>query len=273
MEKKQLISTGEFAKICGVEKHVLLHYEEIGLFYPEFKKENGYRFYSYRQYDTFQGIKSLQKIGMSLSDIKIYLEDRNPQLFSDLLQEKESAVKQQIEELQSIQSMIGFFRKDIASGLEAKEREPELVQLPAKHMLVSYKLTKEAGTNFSKYVSNYVKFASEHLLIVQRSVKSIVDIDLAREPNTFPVTHIYSYSNKRIKGLTTLRKAGTYLSCYHIGSFDTIDQTYEFMYQYAKRNNIQLGKQAYEEYKITDLNEKNPENYVTLILMETIEKK
>lgn len=27
---EKYLSTGEFARICGVEKHVLFHYEEIG---------------------------------------------------------------------------------------------------------------------------------------------------------------------------------------------------------------------------------------------------
>lgn len=33
MEKKYL-TAGQFAKICSVEKHVLFHYDEIGLFKP-----------------------------------------------------------------------------------------------------------------------------------------------------------------------------------------------------------------------------------------------
>ena len=31
MKEKKYLTAGQFAKICGVEKHVLFHYDEIGL--------------------------------------------------------------------------------------------------------------------------------------------------------------------------------------------------------------------------------------------------
>ena len=45
MEKKSELyfTTGEFARILGVRKHTLFHYDEIGLFSPALKEENGYR--------------------------------------------------------------------------------------------------------------------------------------------------------------------------------------------------------------------------------------
>lgn len=84
--QEKYFTTGEFARMCNVEKHVLFHYDDIGLFRPAIIK-NGYRYYSYHQYFTFSVILNL-KIGMSLKDIKIYLEQRNPSIFLDLLEEK-----------------------------------------------------------------------------------------------------------------------------------------------------------------------------------------
>ena len=42
MEKKSELyfTTGEFARILGVRKHTLFHYDEIGLFSPALKEEN-----------------------------------------------------------------------------------------------------------------------------------------------------------------------------------------------------------------------------------------
>lgn len=44
--KKYLYTTGQFAKLNGVNKRTLHYYDEIGLFSPEFKGENGYRYYT-----------------------------------------------------------------------------------------------------------------------------------------------------------------------------------------------------------------------------------
>ena len=66
MEKQSELyfTTGEFAKILGVKKHTLFHYDEIGLFSPVVKdEENNYRYYFVWQMDTFEVIRALQKLG------------------------------------------------------------------------------------------------------------------------------------------------------------------------------------------------------------------
>ena len=42
--KKNLIVSGQFAAICGVNKQTLLYYDKIGLFSPGYKGENGIRY-------------------------------------------------------------------------------------------------------------------------------------------------------------------------------------------------------------------------------------
>ena len=37
--KEKLLTCGTFAKICGIEKHVLFHYDEIDLFKPIYVNE------------------------------------------------------------------------------------------------------------------------------------------------------------------------------------------------------------------------------------------
>lgn len=51
------ITTGEFAKMLGVNKQTLLHYDDIGLLSPEYKSANGYRKYSYNQFELFYIIR------------------------------------------------------------------------------------------------------------------------------------------------------------------------------------------------------------------------
>ena len=79
--KEKLLTCGTFAKICGVEKHVLFHYDEINLFKPAYVNDKGYRYYSYRQYDTFKVIIALKKLGMSLKRFKYILISAIPNYF------------------------------------------------------------------------------------------------------------------------------------------------------------------------------------------------
>ena len=67
-------TTGEFAALCGVTKHTLFHYDQLGIFSPVLKEENGYRFYSYAQIEVFHVISTLKELDIPLKEIKAYLD-------------------------------------------------------------------------------------------------------------------------------------------------------------------------------------------------------
>ena len=54
------LTTGEFATLVGVTKHTLFHYDKIGIFSPELKRSNEYRYYHIFQVETFYVITSLK---------------------------------------------------------------------------------------------------------------------------------------------------------------------------------------------------------------------
>ena len=64
--KKYLYTTGQFAKLNGVNKRTLHYYDEIGLFSPEIKGENGYRYYTCFQTVQLELILILRKIGLDV---------------------------------------------------------------------------------------------------------------------------------------------------------------------------------------------------------------
>lgn len=64
------MNTSEFAKMCGVEKRTLFHYDDIGLLKPAFVRENGYREYTVEQLGMMDMIKIFQACGYPLSEIK-----------------------------------------------------------------------------------------------------------------------------------------------------------------------------------------------------------
>ena len=63
-------TTGEFAALCGVTKHTLFHYDEIGIFSPAIRGENGYRYYAPAQIEVFQVIAVLKELGKPLAEIR-----------------------------------------------------------------------------------------------------------------------------------------------------------------------------------------------------------
>lgn len=107
---KQYLTTSEFAKTCGVTKFTLFHYDDIGIFKPEFVDDKGYRFYSVKQFSTFDIILILKKVGIPLKEIKGYIEQQNTNFFLDILEQRK---KQLDEEQKRIERMQRFLRNTL----------------------------------------------------------------------------------------------------------------------------------------------------------------
>lgn len=68
------LTSGQFAKVLGISKDTLFHYDRLGILSPEFIAENGYRYYSINQIDVFKVISILKELEMPLKEIKEYLK-------------------------------------------------------------------------------------------------------------------------------------------------------------------------------------------------------
>lgn len=118
---REWLKISEFSKLSGISRKLLIFYDNHGLFHPErIDESNGYRYYSYRQIDTASVIVSLREAGMSLSDIKDYLNKKSPELLIDLLGEQAGMLNRQIRKLHQIQEMIQFRIQQTQKGLKSE---------------------------------------------------------------------------------------------------------------------------------------------------------
>lgn len=118
-ENASRLRAADFARICGTNKRTLHHYDQIGLFAPALRGENGYRYYSQEQYDVFMVIAALKELGMPLLDIKAYLDRRDPERLSALLDQQEAEVERELAQLRRIQTIIRTKRKLLERGRRA----------------------------------------------------------------------------------------------------------------------------------------------------------
>lgn len=101
MNEEKYLSISEFAKLSDVSRKALIYYDRIGLFSPEYVKPNGYRCYTHRQIETISLINTLSGSGMSLEDIKRYLNECSPQKALDLFQVQQEKLDDEIHRLLS----------------------------------------------------------------------------------------------------------------------------------------------------------------------------
>lgn len=84
MEEKFFQIT-EFAKIARTSRKTLQYYDELGLFRPALVGENGYRYYTLSQLDRLAVIAALRDMGLSLQEIRAYLQCGDGEKLNSLL--------------------------------------------------------------------------------------------------------------------------------------------------------------------------------------------
>lgn len=265
--KNEYLTTGQFAKICGIPKHILFHYDQIKLFQPEIIKENGYRYYSFRQLDTFSIISALKKLGMPLKEIKKYMDERNPAKLVDLLEQKSNEVTKEIIKLENTKREIDSLKDLTVNAMYAKYNIIE----PAYHkgMKAIRSTLMDNDNSYSTFVTELIAFRNNSNASMIDFLGASLTVNNILEKRFDSFSYLYTKTNSADKKNNTLiRNEGWYLQVYYKGSYHNISEIYTKIIQYAKEHQIKLGMNAYEEYLIFEIGTKNRDEYVTLILIE-----
>ena len=108
---KDLYSIGEVAKIMGVSIQTLRYYSSINLLQPKYTNPaTGYRYYSVNQLHFIDRIKYLQKLGLSLDEIKKVILDNNiPELLA-LLDKHKNRCLDEINKLHDVIDSIEWYK-------------------------------------------------------------------------------------------------------------------------------------------------------------------
>lgn len=115
---------GEISKITGLSEHTLRFYEKAGLMSDVAKRRGGIRDYCDADLRRLGIIECLKKTGMSLAEIKQYLDwnamgDKTIQQRYEMFLQRRVVVEQQLRDIQKTLAMIDFKIKYYARAVRA----------------------------------------------------------------------------------------------------------------------------------------------------------
>ena len=100
------LTTAQFAAIHEVNPRTLHYYDSVGLFSPERKGENQYRYYTSRQSIDFEYIRMLKELNMSIREIRSYVQEPGPDKFMELANEKINEINREIQRLEKTKEIL-----------------------------------------------------------------------------------------------------------------------------------------------------------------------
>lgn len=272
MSKKSELyfTTGEFAKIVEVTKHTLFYYDQIGIFSPAWKDDNGYRYYFIWQIETFQVISVLRKLNMSLKEIKEYLEHRNVETYIAVLKEKEKKVQDEIKMLQDIEC---FIQKEIVlkgSSRNLKLEQPEVIEREEERFMVSY-VKNGNERNLAEEVAAHLRYGKSVHRFLSSAGTACFQKDF--EKGIFDgYGMVYTVCEENPKGFPLMiRERGRYVQLFYQGYQGSMEYPYKVITDFAKENHLLLGEIWYEEFIQDDLVAQSDDEYIVKILVKVIE--
>ncbi len=278
METKKYFSSGEFAKLTGVNKRTLHYYNDIGLFKPQFIGENGYHYYSGTQFASLELILILRRVGLSIEEIQDYFSNTDPSSFEDMMERKKQLIDDSIQQLLSIRTFLNGKSERIQLALHAKHGDISLITQPERKIVLSESiigLSEDDETSVAAEFSLRLK----KLFSLYDSFGSRISADALQRGKFDSYDRYFAYCPAISKEYDQIVPAGTYLQTFCIGSWDKLPEIYAQIIRYAQEHDLELSGYAYEEglneMSLSNLGIENisfMEDYITRITIAVAEK-
>lgn len=241
--KQIYLKTGEFAAICGVTKHTLFHYDEIGLLHPAKINEKGYRLYAIHQLHTFDMIRILKGMGMPLEEIQEYIQNRDVHAFLDVLKDKKKEIQQEIKRLNRLEQSLQNTVDVTIESFHVPIGQIQIVQRNPAYYIVTEGYTGTDARKIAAAFSHHVTYCRAKHGYHTVNVGEIVRLDPMH-----PTVYRSHYYSTEIKGPRKagphirIKEAGTYAVQYVRCSYEDLNDAYfHFIHALQQQGYIAQG--------------------------------
>lgn len=268
---KILYSSGEFARLTGVNKRTLHYYNDIGIFCPDTTGENGYHYYTCFRAAELERILILRKAGLSLEEISEYTHpsaDIQPEDFTEIIKSRQQSIDNTIAELSRIRDFLQNKSDKLNLSLSAKHCKIEKIVLPEQRIIFSDRIS-------GRYDENDFTVAAQFSLRLKKmfglydNFGSCVSVEklISKTDTDYDSFFAYCPDNCCEAACDYVMPAGSYLRSYCVGDWSRLDEVYDKIFEYADINGLRLKGYAFEE-GLNEMFLKSPDEYVTMITIQ-----
>lgn len=260
--ENQRFTTAEFARLCGVGKDTLFHYDEIGIFRPAHRGENGYRYYTYQQFEVFNIIWTLRELGMKLSEIKKYLDRRSPERFVELLEGQSARLEEKIRRLRSMQD---FIRRKKSVTLSALQAEPGRVRLRRRPEAAALSTPVPAPAKRGGIPEALLDFYElcERNRVLPHFIGGTIPASEIRKGNYLAYSRFYCTVETPSPDTARIPE-GEYAEVCTEG-YDGVAGAYAQLLTCLEQNDLEADGEFYEDTLLDELSVKGYENYLLML--------
>jgi Predicted transcriptional regulators len=261
MQENDLLSIKEFSEYSNVKQSVLRYYDEIGLFSPIKRGENGYRYYSHHQLVTLKHINVLINLKTALKEISAVSKHRTPTSILELLVRQEIELDKEMRKLQQAYSITHVFRDLLQAGLAANESEIIECDMMTTSLVMG---PRNDFGNDKLFYNSFIHFchnAEENRINLNYPVGGYFDdMDTFLNSPAQP-THFFSLDPAG----TDQKNAGRYIVGFARGFYGEMGDLPERLNAYAKKHSLTPKGPVYIIYLFDEISTSDPSQYLARI--------
>ena len=273
MDFDKYVPIGEFARLSGIRRKNLIFYDEIGLFSPARVDPNGYRYYSYSQFDTAVIIWSLKDIGMSLKDIRAYIETRTPEKLLGLLCAQKRTIDDEIAKLRRIRGMMDARERMTERGMAVDTSRVALVEAEEEALFLGDEVDRTDGEAVMNSLATFYDLCAEHDIYMGYPFGATVSREnLARRDYAVPSRYYFRIEATERGERIVPKPAGLYAVAHGHGGYWQTDGIYERLTAFIEENGLDIRGDSYEEMLLDEISTRDPEAYLCEISIPVSKK-
>lgn len=243
MKQAGLYTISQFAKMSGISRPNLIYYDKEKILSPSSRDpKNGYRYYNFQQLNQAFTIHQLQKLGLSLKEIKDSFQEKDIDSLHKLLGHQKKLIQKRIEEDRLSLYQVSLF--------ESNMNEIAKVEIPGYQITRQEKQTILLENDSKSYPTMYdfildLKEKGHYQAHIGRlfTHEQLKSGDFSR-PNKLYLYHP--------AGNTTIA-SGNYLNYYNYSDGSNLGKIYNEFKAIIKKENVVVDGSMYEDYPLTGL--------------------
>ena len=263
MKDKSYMTIKQFSFLTGIKRENLRYYDQVGLLSPEFRGENGYRYYNRSQLTTAYLITSLREIGIGIEEIRRYMKIRTPEEMFALFNSQKKNILTEIKNLKRILEVMQLYIDMADEAMKYKENSITIEYKNKEPIFLGPMISKESLDNYPKDCAiSFYNYASENGIDIGYPLGAIISKeDIESEKTLYAIQYYF----KTLNDHTSYKPEGKYAIYYGRCAYGESDALYENLYKFIKENNLRICSNAYEEYPLNELSIKDEDQYCVKI--------
>ncbi|WP_407370792.1 MerR family transcriptional regulator [Carnobacterium sp.] len=266
--EKEYLTISQFSALSGISRKTLIYYDKIELFSPKTVTDKGYRMYEEKQLDTISVIYILRELGKSIKEIKIYMQERTPEKMVSLFQEEQKQIDKKISTLQQYKEML--------------EKRIELTKLA--DVTTVGKLTfiwqekkpilmgKKINQHYNEALIDFYSLIDQQQIVQGFPIGAIIEKNKLAMGEFSNLSYFYINKSTEDKNQVSIKPEGSYAVMYDYCDYNKTGKLYQKMLDGLAEKDYEIDGDAYEEYIIDEVAEKNPEKYLVKVMIKVKNK-